>query len=141
VSNVFTYGSLMYPQVWDRVVRGRYASAPARLPGYRRLALVSASYPGIVASDGASVDGRVWFDVAGDDLARLDAFEADEYRRDTVRVTLRGPDGEPAEIDAQAYVFTDPRKLAEHDWDVERFEREQLAAFVAQNVLARTGQR
>jgi gamma-glutamylcyclotransferase (GGCT)/AIG2-like uncharacterized protein YtfP len=141
VKNVFTYGSLMYPQVWDRVVRGRYASAAARLQGYRRLALVSASYPGIVAGDGGSVDGRVYFDVSGDDLARLDAFEADEYRRDTVRVAVQGPGPEPAEVDAQAYVFTAREKLADRDWDVERFEREQLPEFVARNLPERTGQR
>jgi hypothetical protein len=29
--NVFTYGSLMFPEVWNRVVHGRYQLCPARL--------------------------------------------------------------------------------------------------------------
>ncbi len=36
MKNVFTYGSLMYPQVWDRVVRGvAHKWAYVMLSGYQ----------------------------------------------------------------------------------------------------------
>jgi len=127
--NVFTYGSLMYPQVWDRVVKGRYRGAAALLRGFRRCALRGLTYPGAVPDAGAQVVGRVYFDVDPDDLARLDAFEASEYRREEVIVSR--PD-EPAGacVRAQVYVYLEWSRLDARDWDAQRFEREQLAGFV-----------
>ena len=130
--NVFTYGSLMYPAVWERVVRGRYAGAPAVLEGYRRLALHGVDYPGAVPQPGARIEGRVYLEVGPDDLARLDAFEADDYRREEVWVHPEG--GAP--VRAQVYVFVTAAKLAGVDWDAARFEREHLARFVAAHAAA-----
>jgi len=130
--NVFTYGSLMYAPVWDGVVRGRYRSAPARLDGWRRHALAGATYPGAVATPGAAILGRVYFDVGADDLLRLDAFEGDEYRRDTVRLVLPEPVG--ATSPAQVYAFLDGTRLRPHDWDAERFVREHMAGFVREHL-------
>lgn len=131
--NVFTYGSLMYPQVWERVVRGRYRSAPAELAGFRRLALLGVAYPGAVPDAGARILGRLYFDVRADDLDRLDAFEASEYRREEVAVTLQ-PSAQgarqPAQVAAQVYVYLGEARLAGHDWDAQRFECEHLAGFV-----------
>jgi gamma-glutamylcyclotransferase (GGCT)/AIG2-like uncharacterized protein YtfP len=133
--NVFTYGSLMYPQVWDRVVRGRYRGAAALLRGFRRCALRGLAYPGAVPDPGAQVVGRVYFDVDPDDLARLDAFEASEYRREAVIVSL--PDAPAAAcVPAQLYVYLDSSRLEAQDWDAQRFEREQLAGFVASHTGA-----
>jgi len=126
--NVFTYGSLMYPQVWDRVVRGRYRSAAALLRGFRRCALLGLSYPGAVPDAGAQIVGRVYFDVDPEDLARLDAFEASEYRRHDVVVSLLAESGVTAR--AQVYVYLDASRLDARDWDAQRFEREHLAGFV-----------
>ncbi len=126
--NVFTYGSLMYPQVWDRVVRGRYRSADARLAGFRRRALTDATYPAAVPEPGASIPGRVYFDVTADDLARLDAFEAAEYRRDEVEVQVDAQAG-PLPVRAQVYVYLVASRLAPRDWDVRGFERDHLADF------------
>jgi gamma-glutamylcyclotransferase (GGCT)/AIG2-like uncharacterized protein YtfP len=129
--HVFTYGSLMFPEVWNRVVRGNYRSCPARLDGYRRHALVDASYPAIVADAGASVDGVLYFDVDAADLARLDAFEGVEYRRDAVPVsTASGP------AMAQAYVWLDAARLAHRPWLPERFSiPEFLGAYPPASLL------
>jgi len=126
--NVFTYGSLMYPQVWDRVVRGRYRSAAGLLQGFRRRALRGVSYPGAIPEANAQIAGRVYFDVAAEDLARLDAFEASEYRRDAVFVSLPAEAGRA--VPAQVYVYLDASRMDPQDWDAQRFEREHLAGFV-----------
>lgn len=114
--NVFAYGSLMFPEVWNRVVHASYRSCPARLDRYRRHALVDVSYPAIVAEAGASVEGVLYLDVDAADLARLDAFEGAEYRRETVAVSsASGP------MAAQAYVWLDAARLAHRPWLPERF--------------------
>jgi gamma-glutamylcyclotransferase (GGCT)/AIG2-like uncharacterized protein YtfP len=132
--NVFTYGSLMYAPVWERVVCGRYRSAPARLDGWRRHALAGVTYPGAVVSHGAAILGRVYFDIGGDDLLRLDAFEGGEYRRDTVHVVL--PEAAGASAPAQVYAFLDGTRLRPHDWDAALFVREHLSGFADAHVGA-----
>jgi gamma-glutamylcyclotransferase (GGCT)/AIG2-like uncharacterized protein YtfP len=144
-SHVFTYGSLMFAPVWQRVVGGAYRSAPAWLDGYARHALADDAYPGMIEAAGSRVDGLVYFDVTDADLARLDAFEGDEYRRIAVSLTLReaAPDGSPGpagsagslpdaeptrRLSAQTYLFTAVHRLAPHAWEPGRFA---LAGFMA----------
>lgn len=143
-ANVFTYGSLMFAPVWNRVVAGSYRSAPARARGYRRFAVRGASYPAVLPDAPAAVIGRVYFDVAGDDLARLDAFEGDEYRRDTIAIELLDPDVDPvdpapaprgpsegATTQASLYVFLVRERVSPDPWNARRFALEQIDRFIA----------
>jgi gamma-glutamylcyclotransferase (GGCT)/AIG2-like uncharacterized protein YtfP len=116
-ANVFTYGSLMFAEVWQPLVGGRYPAEPAVLPGYRRFAVPGVSYPGIVAASGQQVAGLLYRDVAPDDLARLDLFEGAEYRRDALQVTLA--DGSVAI--AETYVWLDHGRLSDAVWLPEAF--------------------
>jgi gamma-glutamylcyclotransferase (GGCT)/AIG2-like uncharacterized protein YtfP len=119
--NVFTYGSLMFPEVWNRVVRGNYPFRPARLDHYRRHALVDVSYPAIVAEPGANVEGVLYLGVDEADVARLDAFEGAEYRRDSLVVST-----ESGLMPAEAYVWLDASRLAGHPWLPEQFSISQF---------------
>ena len=110
--HIFTYGSLMFDEVWCQVVNGHYRSTPAVLPHYQRHALTGLSYPGIVAARGQQVAGRLYLDVSADDMARLDAFEGKEYRRDALQVMLAG--GEPAS--AWTYIWLDSQRLSGQPW-------------------------
>ncbi|MGZ5781655.1 MAG: gamma-glutamylcyclotransferase family protein, partial [Burkholderiaceae bacterium] len=67
--HIFTYGSLMFPQVWQRVVRGQYHSANAIVSGYARYTIVGETYPAIIEQAGATVHGVVYFDVDEQDVA------------------------------------------------------------------------
>ncbi|HVL77420.1 MAG TPA: gamma-glutamylcyclotransferase family protein [Noviherbaspirillum sp.] len=125
--HIFTYGSLMFSEVWQRVVPGSHASVPARLPGYRRSAIRGVSYPGIAADDSAQVDGRLYLDVAAEDLAALDRFEGGEYARVAVSVVLE--DG--ARFEAQAYVYLYPDKLTGAVWDPGHFDCAHFLRFEA----------
>lgn len=123
---VFTYGSLMYDAVWGALVPAGGRSVGARLEGWRRHALREATYPGIVPAQGHRVEGRLWLEVAPAGLARLDAFEGSEYRRETVRV--QPLDGSAA-CDAEVWAWLDGGRLLDHDWDARAFERDHLAGF------------
>ena len=90
--HIFTCGVLMFPQIWQRVAcvtsSGDYRSAPAIAPGCARYALVDDIYPGMIVSPNASAEGVLYFDVDAQDVAALDAFESDEYRRDLIDVVI-----------------------------------------------------
>jgi gamma-glutamylcyclotransferase (GGCT)/AIG2-like uncharacterized protein YtfP len=115
--NIFTYGSLMFDEVWRQVVNGRYRSEAATLHHHQRHALTGLSYPGVVAAPGAQVAGRLYLGVSAEDMARLDAFEGAEYRRDALQVMLAG--GAPAS--AWTYIWLDPQRLSGRPWQSEAF--------------------
>jgi gamma-glutamylcyclotransferase (GGCT)/AIG2-like uncharacterized protein YtfP len=125
--HVFTYGSLMFPEIWRQVVTGEYRSQAAALEDYRRFAVPGATYPGMVAMPGERVAGLLYMDVGLDDLARLDAFEGSDYRRDMVQVTL----GSGATVVAGAYVWLDHTRLSDAPWLPEAF---RLREFIASHV-------
>jgi gamma-glutamylcyclotransferase (GGCT)/AIG2-like uncharacterized protein YtfP len=127
MTHVFTYGSLMFAPVWQRVVRGQYRSSLARLDAHSRHALIGETYPGVRTDATAHVSGRVYFDVDAADLARLDDFEGDNYDRLMAPVVL--PSGET--MLADFYLYKGPLTLTAHDWDPHWFEREGMAVFLA----------
>jgi gamma-glutamylcyclotransferase (GGCT)/AIG2-like uncharacterized protein YtfP len=124
--NLFTYGSLMFPLVWQRVVQHEYRSALGTIHGFRRLAVRDKEHPALVIAKGsAPIEGRVYFDVSDEDIARLDQFETHRYARVGVAVTIDGK-----AIVADAYLALNHEELADVDWDVAKFERAGLQRFM-----------
>jgi gamma-glutamylcyclotransferase (GGCT)/AIG2-like uncharacterized protein YtfP len=127
MANLFTYGSLMFPIVWNRVVQHEYRSALATIHGFRRVAVRDKEHPALIIAKGAAaIEGRVYFDVSKDDIARLDRFETQRYARVGVAVTLAA-----MPIVADAYLALNHDELTDHDWNVLKFEREGLPRFMA----------
>lgn len=125
--HIFTYGSLMFPAVWNGVVRGRYRSAGGTVHGFRRLAVRGEEHPALAIAPGAPpIRGVVYFDIGSDDVARLDHFETTEYARVAVAVTIDG-----TAIAADAYLALNVDALLDQDWDVAAFERDGLQRFLA----------
>lgn len=143
---VFTYGSLMFDEVWSRIVSGRYTSVPATLAGYSRFAVTGEQYPGVIpgadpsadpgtVSDTAidastvppMVEGVLYYGVNEADVERLDIFEGEFYNRCTEQVTVAG-----GMISAQVYVIKPAYQylLAPEAWDVERFKQQGLVEFI-----------
>jgi len=112
----------MFPEVWQRVVRGDYRSAPARLDGHARFEITGETYPGMIASPGANVVGVLYFDVSPTDMAALDAFEGTEYRRDAVRVVLESGEA----VEAGTYIYLLPQKLSGSPWLPAAFQMERF---------------
>ncbi|MEO8937835.1 MAG: gamma-glutamylcyclotransferase family protein [Burkholderiaceae bacterium] len=130
--NVFTYGSLMFPEVWSLVVTGDYRSMQARLDGHARFAIDGETYPGMVVTADAGVTGVVYLNVDDDDLARLDAFEGDEYRRDAV--TIVGSDGTTHV--AQAYLYLLEDRLLASAWKPDAFAMQRFIETYCRDRLA-----
>ena len=118
--HVFTYGTLMFPQVWQAVVGREFRAVGAVLAGYAIYRVQDAVFPGITASDaGGCVCGVVYLDVDHASLVRLDRFEDDFYERRTVHVAC--DDGEAR--DAEAYVVPQERRavLTNDPWQADEF--------------------
>ncbi|MCG6938464.1 MAG: gamma-glutamylcyclotransferase [Gammaproteobacteria bacterium] len=129
MKNIFVYGTLLFEDVWNRVVRHRYEKLPAILPGYKRLSIKGKNYPGLVKSFNSSVEGVVYFDVTAQDIKRLDKFEGRYYRKIPVRVLCK--DGH--KVNARAYVFNrrNRRLLGTSPWCPLNFQARYLSRFIA----------
>lgn len=121
--HIFTYGSLMFPQIWQRVVRGNYRSAPATASGYARYALADDTYPGMIARPQTTVEGVLYFDVDAQDVAALDAFEGSEYRRDQIDVVIDSSET----VIACTYIFMAEQRLSGLPWEPQAF---QMSRFI-----------
>jgi gamma-glutamylcyclotransferase (GGCT)/AIG2-like uncharacterized protein YtfP len=126
--NLFTYGSLMFPEVWERVTGLCGAGQPASLADHAARRIRGQTYPALVTGVGESTEGVLYADVTPEAVARLDAFEGPFYERVMVGVSL----GDGAATRAWVYraaLPDDPDILAEC-WDPERFQREHLGRFL-----------
>ena len=124
--NVFTYGSLMYPPIWKRVVLGDYEHSDGYVSGYRRLRILSKVYPALIRGD-QRVQGVIWFQVSTADVDRLDRFEGAYYRRSKCFTKLI--DG--STVRCQVYLWNQCYQdlLLNLEWDPSAFEKEGIKRF------------
>jgi gamma-glutamylcyclotransferase (GGCT)/AIG2-like uncharacterized protein YtfP len=94
--NLFTYGTLMDPEVWARVAREECVRRPAVLHGYEARRLRGVTWPGLVAAPGISTRGLLYLNVSAEAMARLDAYEDRCYRRIELPVVLDDGTSVPA---------------------------------------------
>ena len=118
--NLFAYGTLMWPEVMEALLGRRPEGIPAVLAGYRRLRLKAKHYPVMVAASGAAVEGTLYTGLSEKDFEVLDAFEGEEYDRETVSLGSGF---------AQAYILAPRwRHLADSvPWRPEQFKPEHFA--------------
>ncbi len=123
-TNLFTYGSLMFPEVWNAVAGKPFPSQKATLRGFRMFRVADADFPGILASDETDeVEGVIYFDIDPPTLSRLDQFEDVFYIRKSVTI-----DG----IDCETYVVPREKRhvLSDEAWSASHFAEHDLDDFV-----------
>jgi gamma-glutamylcyclotransferase (GGCT)/AIG2-like uncharacterized protein YtfP len=129
--NVFTYGSLMFADVWTRVVVGRYRSVVATLTDHGRFAVAEQSYPGMIPSLGATVEGVLYLEVDEADVARLDHFEGDDYARTSIALTCA--DG--VARGGETYVYQLADRLLPLPWNPDAFAMDHFIATYCRDKL------
>jgi gamma-glutamylcyclotransferase (GGCT)/AIG2-like uncharacterized protein YtfP len=118
--HVFTYGTLMFPEVWQSVVGRSFVTVSGEAPGFRIFRVSDAVFPGISeASQADSVPGVVYLDVDPESTARLDRFEDNFYERRAIAVDCN--DGRRRM--AEAYVVPEANRgvLTCEPWTRESF--------------------
>jgi hypothetical protein len=90
---LFVYGTLQDPDVLGAVL-GRPVDLsrlePATAPGYRAVFYPGRVYPALIRAPDTAARGLVAADLSPLDLAVLDAFEGDEYRREAIMIRIGG---------------------------------------------------
>jgi gamma-glutamylcyclotransferase (GGCT)/AIG2-like uncharacterized protein YtfP len=106
-TNLFTYGSLMYPQViYTLVSEKTYQTHAAVLKGFSRRQVKGKSYPGLLKSEDAEVEGLLYLCVIPKDVAILHGFEGREYIPTEVEVETDG-----GRVAACVYLSRNPETL------------------------------
>jgi gamma-glutamylcyclotransferase (GGCT)/AIG2-like uncharacterized protein YtfP len=129
--NLFAYGTLMFPQIWERVVGGEFRSARATVRGMAVYRAAGQLFPVMIAAAPADVaEGIVIFDLSPESFATLDSYESDFYER--VEVVAELEDGRV--LPTQTYLLPERlRRLASHEaWSAEWFQREAMERYVKQ---------
>jgi hypothetical protein len=135
--DLFTYGTLAFPQILEIVLGRLPVSSVARLPGWRVAALAGRPFPTLVPA-ASTAPGLLLHGLTAADWDVIDAYEGPAY--DVVEVRL--DDGRPA----LTYV-SDPERVVDrtswtalpHDWDPDRFAEEVLASYVERCAAWRAG--
>lgn len=127
--HLFTYGTLMFPEVWQRISIEIFPGQPAVVRGYSIYRVKDAVYPGIIAGEPENeVQGMIYFDLDDDTLFELDTYESSFYERLPVKAVT--PNGE--ELDCHAYVVPASRRdlLTSESWDAEWFRAHELDKYL-----------
>jgi gamma-glutamylcyclotransferase (GGCT)/AIG2-like uncharacterized protein YtfP len=117
--HVFTYGSLMFPEVWAIVVGREFETVRGAITGYANYRVQGEPYPGIVATPGSLVAGLVYLDVDAASLTRLDRFEGDFY--DRLNLAVRCDDGVERTADAYVVPAANREGMTSELWTAESF--------------------
>ncbi len=127
-SNLFAYGTLLFPEVWQRIDAGEFPSEPATLPGFAIYRVKDAVFPGIIRAKPIDrVNGLLFQGLNEEALFELDAYESELYDRIPVIAAT-----EHGAIDCTAFVIPDARRavLSKQTWDAEWFEKHQLVKYL-----------
>jgi gamma-glutamylcyclotransferase (GGCT)/AIG2-like uncharacterized protein YtfP len=123
--NVFTYGSLMYAPVWEKVCVGLYPTRKLILRDFQRYCIKGESYPAVIPQPGASVEGLVYLDVTLADQLKLHQFEGDEYVFRHHQID---------ELSIGFYEYVALSRIERRDWNPSEFEQTDLPAFLHRQV-------
>ncbi len=128
MDRLFAYGTLLAPELREKIVGRALRGNPATLSGYACFRVRRAAYPAIVPDAGRSTRGEVIGALNRDDWDRLDRYESSLYRR--VLVAVRGDDG--AHIAAYTYVIepASVHRLSDEPWEYEWFRRRHLRRYL-----------
>jgi gamma-glutamylcyclotransferase (GGCT)/AIG2-like uncharacterized protein YtfP len=127
--HLFAYGTLIFPEVWRRVVGPLCVSEPAALARYEAFYARGGTYPVIVqGAAGDLVHGVVYFDLDANDFSKLDAYESTLYERQSVDVRLSSGES----LSCQAYVLPESRRrfATDRPWRRDYFERYELEGYL-----------
>ncbi len=127
--HLFTYGTLMFPEVWRRIAVRESVSERATLNGFAIFRVKDAIIPGIVrAREVDRVEGVLYRDLDEEILSELDAYESDFYSRESVWVTTENG----AAVECQAYLVPETRRemLTDERWDPDWFAKHKLASYL-----------
>jgi hypothetical protein len=120
---LFVYGTLRDPDLLASILDRPLAPGTvhqARAPGFRAVHYPGRIYPALVRAPGAAAEGLLLTGLTPFERDLLDAFEGDEYRRDTIAAMLAD---EPELHEADAYLPAIAVADSGEDWQLSHWQR------------------
>lgn len=128
---LFVYGTLLFPEILQLLLRRLPDSTEAILPEYHRFSIHDGPYvrpyPAVFPQPGGEVHGLLLHGLSPTEHAVLDAYEDDDYVKTAVTVAQNG---EMAEV--SVYVWrADKKGQLRGTWNPEQFKAENLEAYIS----------
>lgn len=129
---LFVYGTLQDGDVLAAILGRPVDTATlqrASAPGFRAVTYPDRVYPALVAVAGATAPGMLVESLSQLDLMVLDAFEGDEYRRETIAVLVDG-------YDREAFVYLPVISIGNGlDWSLDIWIRQHKPVVVGSETI------
>lgn len=84
---LFTYGTLMYPDIIGPLLNRVPPARPGSVTGYRRLGVSGHDFPGLIPGGNDTVEGLVYDGLTMEEWERLTEYEGDFYILQETTVT------------------------------------------------------
>ena len=129
MTDLFAYGSLIFPSVRKLLGLENIELTEATLPGFERVGIKGRTYPIIVSAAYSSVYGALCLNLSQEQMALLDRFEEapNLYRRTRVEVIIKAEPKVPAETYTPGPLLAD---VELQPWDPRDFEKYCLPSFL-----------
>lgn len=126
MQHLFVYGSLLFPELVEKLTGKRFNSVPAILQGYRRLAIKECDYPAIITEAASEVKGILLLNVDKESMRLLTFYEGRDYVESNVEVI-----SEKQNYNATAFVWDNDASFLENfDWDQNSFKENSLSFYI-----------
>ena len=127
--NIFAYGTLMFPEIWEKVVGCKYHGIEASISGYQRKRIKDKTYPALIPGKRYdTVDGILYLDVSPEHVLVLDRFEGQCYEK--IQVKCKTFEGKI--LPAVAYLFRQEYSVLVQDepWEPKWFQENGMGHFM-----------
>ncbi|MCB0687557.1 MAG: gamma-glutamylcyclotransferase [Saprospiraceae bacterium] len=127
--SLFTYGTLMVPEIISSLLKRPLEGEPVTLLRYRRGLIRHERYPGILPSEKHSVSGVLYRNISSHEFQILNDYEGDLYQLEVVDVSHENRQQQER---AFSYVLKMEfsRLLTEVEWSLDHFILHDLDSFL-----------
>lgn len=126
MQQLFVYGTLLFPEIFEKLSEKKFETIPAIIRGFIRKRIFGCDYPAIVESLNSEVKGLLVRNVDEKTMQLLTFYEGDEYEKRETEVWI-----ENEKINAFVFVWKNNLDdLEEIDWDENEFRQKHLNTYL-----------
>lgn len=128
-NNLFVYGTLIDPEIYQLVTGKKRSSIPTRMKGFKVLRVRNQVFPGMISSPDSSATGALYQGLSELELLKLDHYEDDFYERKLIQCEINTDET----VLAWAYII--PKEfhsvLSTSDWHYSDFLKKDRDGFIS----------
>lgn len=126
MQQLFVYGTLLFPEIIEKLSGKNFETVPAFIRGFIRKRIVGCDYPVVIQNLNSEVKGLLVRNVDEQSMQLLTFYEGDEYEKMETDVWI-----ENEKTTAFVFVWKNNSKdLEENDWDENEFRQKHLKAYL-----------